>query len=246
MSINWTNPRQIDLQAVLQSAYGTPNASVKLSKRSITLRLPESELNPAYERTVSQLDGKLRALQWVILLANLLVLQHLAANATQVVILSALGLLSLWGLKALRVSFETRIGDQLTIVAPKNAFSNNELLAEAMIAFWAVRDSRPWLSAKDSLWHPDRGSNSIVGTMLSSLSTALKLAHDKVKSGDKEDRGGWKARTFYDQAITGAAAKISDLYRTWWRTIVIPGVINVGIAIIYFLYLAGVLLSILR
>lgn len=237
-TFDWSNPAKLDLNAVVKSCCGD-RAFVKARRGGINISLPETEENPAYSRKLGHCDKWLRLMVWLLMGATLWTIDNVQRDTYGHLILAVLGMLSVWGITSLRLNFGTRIKDQIQIVAMKNALTNNELLAEAIIAFWAVRDTRPLFSAKEKLLHRNRGTNAIAGSMLSSLIHAIRVAHNKIQEGDTKPRDGWAARNYYDQALGGAAAKIPVLSDAWNRIMLIPGLVTLFLVFPSFLYAIG-------
>jgi hypothetical protein len=146
--------------------------------------------------------------------------------------LGVIGSLAVLWQNDLRRSFASRVVNQVTLCAGRVAEVNHELLTEAMLAFWAIRDTRPALANVFQFWgrrddHNQRsdGSNSVAWSLLTPIQKAMQSVAERIVNGES---ASWSRIDLYQQKFEAVAAKIpnfpqnSGFEAAWWRTVVIP------------------------
>lgn len=218
--INEKNMGRVDLEEVAQSMFGS-TARVKSSPLAIQIWLP----GWTEWRIVKNHDTIVRAALWVWLVAAFPIMWWAEHKGLPDgvgffgagTILAALG----WWMRGyLKTSFTSRVKEQLTLRCSASSTENEELATEAIIAFWAIRDTRPFFSRRTN-YLLGGGSNDIYVTMLAPLHKALRLVHDKV-AGASTPSGSWPQQNYYDQAVKGAVSSVEQLEQGWFRTVKIP------------------------
>jgi|GEM_PF-4063442 len=219
----WTDEKKMEkvkLEEIAKDLFGS-SARVISSPFAIKIWLP----GWTEWRTVKNPDTALRAALWVWLFAVLPTMwwaeyRGLPDGIGLFGAGTIMGGIGWWLMKMLEAGFESRVKEQLTLRAAKSATENEELFTEVAIAFWAIRDTRPFLSRRH-YYVPGlgRGSNDIYVTVLAPLHKALRLVKEKSLAAPGSQ---WTQQNYYDQAIAGACSSLGALETRWYRTVGFP------------------------
>jgi hypothetical protein len=229
-SLSDADPKRIDLNEVIQECFGQ-GAYVKASSTTIKLKIPGH-----FEVVASHSDSWLRAAEWIFMF-SILPISNAMENTLPIGTYGLSFFATLWigSLIAvaihnrLHVSFKTRITDQI-MRAKQCAVTNEEMMTEAILAFWAIRDSRPYFSSTFRFWHSNKGSNSVSWTMLRPIQEAMRDVAERAVAGRQSN---WSRTYHYDRKFEFVEQKLFDSFVTntekdpgfetaWFRSVKVP------------------------
>lgn len=214
---DWKNceARFVDLDQVAKAV--VPNSSVRCSPWAIIICIPGRK-----QVTEESSEGWLRMLLWLMLPLFLPVMfaaerMHIAPFGVMWCATGTLFSIVGWILVG-RIEEEFQAGVKETLARAKSETSKELLLIATLVAYWRIRDTRPWFASyKNYLRQWRSRQNSIDQAMLEPLRTAfIEL------EGLPEEREKWVKLNFYDQAISGVQSHVESLAKMWMRSVAIP------------------------
>jgi hypothetical protein len=228
---------EINLTEVVKEV--KPNWTVDISPTQIKLGTPDGVFE------VKHKDYLIRGALWVVGLLVLPLGVVLEANLpighpglSFFLTLTVVGGIGAYLRQMLENSFTDRVEIQIAERAIGSAVTDDEMMANAVVSFWAIRDSAPSLAKKFELIYPDNGANSVGLMMLEPIRQAMRDLGRKIgETSDSDNKKGgawWVKQDLYSQKLARAAKHIRDIKEgktvskrgfetAWFRTVKIPG-----------------------
>lgn len=227
----WENnhPNTMNLDEIARDV--VPSSSCTWGTHSIHLKVPNGTSVDSETRLDVTHEPLLRALIWALAIAvvpmsiwfeGLRVLPPWMGLLLLAIIISSIGQVLIGRIQS---GFQNRVREQLRVA--KTAVNKHEMMESALIAFWAIRDSRPAFAGRVSwLVSGKSKENHVDEFALRPLQKALALL---VGMSSSSAGNGWQMRNYFDQYIKMVEERMDLLGQLWDRSISLPkGLLNLS------------------